>query len=152
MQDCPWSIVQLLPHGEPMILLDRVVGYDEHQILAETKVRPDHPFATAEGVPAHLGIELMAQCCGAFNGCWARATGGAAQIGFLLGTRRYQAGRDHFALGENLRISATLLFRDEEMGVFDCRISNALEILANAQLSVYQPKDDATLQSLIAKS
>ena len=67
--------------------------------------------------------------------------GGAARLGFLLGTRRYAAARPFFQFGERLEISVRLVFRDQGMGVFDCKITGAGgETLAEAQLSVYQPE------------
>ncbi|MDA8230041.1 MAG: hypothetical protein M0006_01745 [Magnetospirillum sp.] len=138
---CPWPVEALLPHAPPMVLLDEALGYAQDRIRVAAAIRPDHPFATPRGVPAHVGIELMAQACGAFAGAHALAAGGAPRLGFLLGTRRYQANDDWFRIGDRLEIWAQVAFRDEEMGVFDCRVERGGEVVAEAQLTVYQPKN-----------
>jgi len=137
-----WPIAELLPHARPMLLLDEALSYDAEGAVAAVTIRPDHPFAGPDGVPAHVGIEFMAQTCGVWAGAEARREGGAVRLGFLLGTRRYRAARPFFRFGERLEITARLVFRDQGMGVFDCRIGGAGgEMLAEAQLSVYQPED-----------
>jgi predicted hotdog family 3-hydroxylacyl-ACP dehydratase len=130
----------LLPHAAPMLLLDEVLGWDDTSITALATVTDRNPFVTARGLPAHVGIELMAQTCGAWAGAKALAAGEAVRVGFLLGTRRYTASVDWFPLGESLEIVAQLVFQDRSMGVFDCRVTRAGEILAQAQLSVFQPE------------
>ena len=146
---CPWPIADLLPHAPPMILLDQVLGVDAQAVAAVVTIRSDHPFIAAEGVPVQVGIELMAQVCGAYAGANALAAGDPVKLGFLLGTRRYQAYDDWLRLGDRLEVRASLTFRDEEMGVFDCRIERRGELVAEAQLSVFQPKDpDAIVAKL----
>jgi predicted hotdog family 3-hydroxylacyl-ACP dehydratase len=143
MSACPWPIEDLLPHASPMLLLDEALTCDGEGAGAAVTIRPDHLFARAEGVPAHVGIEFMAQTCGVWAGGAAKLEGGAVRLGFLLGTRRYKAARPFFHFGERLEITARLVFRDQGMGVFDCRISGAGgEVLAEAQLSVYQPDEE----------
>ncbi|MBV9248981.1 MAG: hypothetical protein JO227_07040 [Acetobacteraceae bacterium] len=146
---CPWPIEELLPHQHPMILLDQVLRYDSGGVTAFVIIRPDHPFAAAEGVPAHVGIELMAQACGAFVGAHARAEGMAPRIGLLLGTRDYRAHAGWFRMGDRLEITAEVLFRDTEMGVFACRVSRGSDTLAEAQLTVCEPADEAALSAVL---
>ena len=146
---CPWPIEALLPHAPPMILLDEVMGVDSESVAAVVTIRPDHPFIAVEGVPVQVGIELMAQVCGAYAGANALAAGEAVKLGFLLGTRRFQAYDDWLRRGDRLEVRAKLSFRDEEMGVFDCRIERRGDLVAEAQLSVFQPKDpDAIVAKL----
>ncbi len=140
---CPWPIEHLLPHRPPMLLLDEAVAYDATMFSAAVRITPLHQFFSAadRGVPAHVGLELMAQACGGFAGAEALAAGVPVKVGFLLGTRDYQATRAWFADGERLLVTATLAFRDAEMGVFDCRIESAGDTVATARLNVYQPAD-----------
>lgn len=138
----PWPIAELLPHATPMLLLDQALSCDSQGATAALTIHPDAPFAGPNGVPAHIGIEYMAQTCGLWAGGEAKREGGPVRLGYLLGTRHYQASRQFFAPGERLEIRADLVFRDGGMGVFDCRIVDACnEIVAQAQLSVYQPSD-----------
>ena len=124
-----------------MVLLDEVLGYDEACIITAAVIGAEHPFLDDEGVPAHVGIELMAQTCGAFVGVEAVAAGLPVRIGLLLGTRRFEARIPFFHLGERLEISARVALRDEQMACFDCEIRCADAVVADARLNVYQPKE-----------
>jgi len=141
---CPWPVERLLPHAPPMVLLDEVIGYDADGVLAAATIGAGHPFLAGDGVPAHVGIELMAQACGAFAGTEAMAAGEAVRIGFLLGTRRFEAHVPLFRIGERLEISARVALRDDEMACFDCEIRHTGTVVAHARLNVYQPKDLGT--------
>ncbi len=143
MTPCPWTIAEVLPHAPPMVLLDEVIAFDAEAVLAAVTIGSDHPFATAEGVPVHVGIELMAQACGAYAGVRALADGEPVRLGYLLGTRSFHAVRDWLRPGERLEVSATVVFRDDGMGVFDCRIIAADGgVVAEARLNLFQPKGE----------
>lgn len=148
LRPCPWPITQLLLHRPPMLLLDEALGYSAEEAVTRAVIRRDHPFAEAWGVPAHVGIELMAQSCAVFVGAHAQASGEAVKLGFLLGTRRYEAYEEGFGFGDDLRITARVVFREDEMGVFDCHIERDGARIAAAQLTVYQPTD---VQGVLAK-
>lgn len=58
------AIGRLIPHGDAMLLIDRVVSADEKSILCATEShrRPDHPLLAADGsLHAVTGSELGAQ-------------------------------------------------------------------------------------------
>lgn len=147
MMPCPWPIERLLPHAAPMLLLDEVLGYDEDSVVVAVTIRPDNPFATPSGVPAHVGMEMMAQACGAWVGTHRLANDEVVRLGYLLGTRQFEATRDWFSLNERLEIFARLVFQDQGMGVFECRISSCGEVLAEANLNLYQPSEDGSVPS-----
>jgi len=142
---CLWAIETLLPHAHPMILLDRIVEHGPTGVLATVVIRPDHPFAAPEGIPAHVGIEVMAQACGAFSGAKARAEGCLPRIGLLLGTRDFRATFDWFRFGEEVSITAELLYRDAEIGAFACRVWRGMELAPEAQLTVCELLDKTFL-------
>jgi predicted hotdog family 3-hydroxylacyl-ACP dehydratase len=132
----------LLPHAPPMVLLDEVLDWSDAAVSASLTIRRDTPFfEPGQGVPAHIGIEWMAQTCGLFAGLEARAAGDPPRLGFLLGTRRYRAGQAWFTEGDRPVISARLVFREAGMAVFDCRIIAGGTDAATAQLTLYQPGD-----------
>lgn len=143
LQPCPWPVAALLLHRPPMLLLDEVVGYSDEEAQTRVVIRPDHPFARSGGVPAHVGIELMAQSCGAFVGIHAQSRGEPVKLGFLLGTRRYETSDTDFRFGDDLTITVRVIFREGEMGVFDCQIARDGARIAAAQLTVFQPDDAA---------
>jgi predicted hotdog family 3-hydroxylacyl-ACP dehydratase len=125
-----------------MILLDEVVAWDGKTMTTALTIRDETLFREAEGVPAHIGLEYMAQTCGAFAGAQALEAGEKVRIGFLLGTRRYVAHRPWYRLGERLTVTASLVYADEAMANFDARIEVSGDVAAAAQLTVFQPEGE----------
>lgn len=149
MRACSDPIHDLLPHKPPMVLLDHVLGWDEDALDAEIKIRPGIPFyREGSGVPAHVGIEYMAQACGAYVGLEAKLALQPVRLGFLLGTRHYRATTAYFGDGERLAVHVQEILRETEIGVFDCRISVNGDERAAARLNLYQPTD---LSRVLAK-
>jgi predicted hotdog family 3-hydroxylacyl-ACP dehydratase len=142
VRNCPYPIEALLIHRAPMLLLDDVVGYGDDCLQASVIITPSSLFAGSHGVPGHVAIEYMAQACGAFAGAIALDRGMPVKIGFLLGTRMCKVMVPWFRIGERLLVSASLVFHDEQMAVFDCKIEVDGQLAAEAQLKVYQPDDD----------
>jgi predicted hotdog family 3-hydroxylacyl-ACP dehydratase len=140
------AVAQLIPHGEPMVLLDEVIDSTADRLTAIVTIRPDTRFVQADrGVPAHFAIEYMAQACGAFAGLETHRLGRPVRIGFLLGTRRFQAFASWLRVGWRLTVTAALVFREGQMGVFDCRVCHDATEIAAAQITVYQPDDPASM-------
>ena len=90
-------------------------------------------------LPAWVGIELMAQSVAAYAGCRARSEGNPVELGFLLGTRKFECNVEHFPAGAELQIHALRSLEDDNgMGVFECHIHGA-GIHASARLNVFRP-------------
>jgi len=140
-----------VPHRGAMNLLDAVEHVDEHAIVARVRVPREGLFATAEGVPAWVGIEYMAQAIAAWSGARARQGGGSPRIGYLLGSRRYEAAVPVFEPGAALQVHAQCeLMGDNGLGMFDCRVTQEGRVLASGRLSVFEPpkeSDEAAPQS-----
>lgn len=143
MKPCPWPVADLLPHQPPMLLLERVLSYDDTTVVATVNMGDTNPFMTPEGLPAHVGVELMAQTCGTWVGAHALESREPVRLGYLLGTRRYLATTDWFGRDQPLEVSASVVFRDQGMGVFDCSIAANGQTLATAQLTLFQPEEEA---------
>lgn len=135
-----WPLAELLPHAGDMILLDRILSFDEEQIHTRLTVKSDGLFSLPDGsLPAWVGIELMAQSVAAFAGCHARLKGKPVELGFLLGTRKFECNVEAFAAGSELTIHGIRSLEDDNgMGVFECHI-NAPGIEASARLNVFRP-------------
>ena len=140
-----WTIAELLPHTGRAILLDAVLAGDDTRLTALVTIGPGTEFLGSRGVPAFVGIEYMAQACGAFSGFTARRAGTPPRLGFILGTRDYRATRPWFAVGARFVVSVELIYRDDEIGVFDCMIHHETEMIAQARLTVAEPRDVASL-------
>ncbi len=133
-----------LPHRGRMRLVDQVERCDEQGIVCIAVVRGDGLFSGVDGMPAWIGIELMAQAAAAWAGARARAGGGAPRAGFLVGTRRYEARVPAFAVGAALSVTAACVGSgDNGLRLFDCRILHDGRELAAGRISVYESPAEA---------
>jgi len=139
-----WPLADLLPHAGDMILIDQVLTFDEEQIHTRLNVRSGGLFNRADGsLPAWLGVELMAQSIAAYAGCQAKLHGKPVQLGFLLGTRKFECNVECFPAGSELNIHALRSLQDDNgMGVFECHLTGP-GIKAMARLNVYCPPQAA---------
>jgi predicted hotdog family 3-hydroxylacyl-ACP dehydratase len=139
-----WPLAELLPHAGDMILIDQILSFDEEQIHTRLTVKPGGLFNRADGsLPAWVGIELMAQSVAAYAGCRARQKGEAVELGFLLGTRKFECNVEHFPAGSELTIHGLRSLEDDNgMGVFECHLTGD-GIRASARLNVFRPPQAA---------
>ncbi len=135
-----FSVDQLIPHAGRMILLDRLVAYNDESISTEVVIYEDSQFYEKGGVPAWVGIEYMAQTVSAYVGMQRALKNLEPRVGFLVGARKYLSSVSTFSLGKRLLISAQPSFQAENgLGVFECRIKgDGIEIEAN--LNVFEPE------------
>jgi predicted hotdog family 3-hydroxylacyl-ACP dehydratase len=141
MKPCPYPIAALLPHKAPMILLDDVIGMDPQSLEAAVRVTAGRLFfEEGRGMPAHVALEWMAQACGAWAGAQALDAGAEIKLGLLLGTRGFRAECAWLEEGRMFAVLASLNYMDNEIGVFDCSVTDTASgaEVATAQLTVYQ--------------
>ena len=137
------GIAELLPHKDPMILIDRVAAMEDEWLESELTLREDSPFC-ADGKVGHwVGIEYMAQTVAAFAGLEGRAGGGKPRLGFLLGTRKYECKVPFFEAGWTLRVRAEKEFIDPSgLSAVKCSIRRAGaaadDVLVEATVTVFQ--------------
>ena len=146
VEDGPWpphAMDAWVPHRGVMSLLDTVERCDDESIVARVRVPAAGLFSAADGVPAWVGIEYMAQAVAAWSGARARSGGGSPKIGYLLGSRRYEAAVPVFPAGAGLQVFAQCeLTGGNGLGMFDCRIECDGRVLASGRLSVFEPPDN----------
>ncbi|GLO62004.1 3-hydroxydecanoyl-ACP dehydratase [Vibrio sp. MACH09] len=147
MNDLP-SIEKLVPHDNPMILVDRAITIEEKSIHCQVDIGEHNPFfdVEKETVPAYVGIEFMAQSVAAWSGYHALLENNSPPIGFLLGSRRYTAMCDKFTKNQTLDIYAEQVLADDNMAVFMARLEDRGEVLASCQLNVYVPTEQQLQQ------
>lgn len=135
-----WPIADLIPHAGDMSLIDEVIAFGPEEVHTRLVVRPGGLFSQEDGsLPAFLGVELMAQSIAAYAGCQARQAGKPVELGFLLGTRRYECNVERFPVGCELQVRAIRSLQDDNgMGVFECHLDGP-GIHAEARLNVFQP-------------
>lgn len=142
------DLADIMPHKPPMILIDRVEACDLQALTLKASVwiTEDSLFfdSSLGGVPAWLGMEYMAQAVGALFGLWKREQNeDEQQLGFILGTRKYENFIPHFKNGGHYFIEVSEIFFDSEIGSFSCTVSDTLlgGVCAKAELNVFAPKN-----------
>lgn len=144
-------IENYVPHRGAMLLIDQLLHTDAESATAQVTVPRDGLFLQDEGMPAWVGLEYMAQTVAAWAGWQAVQAGKPVKLGFLLGTRKFDAQCAFFAPGTTLRIHVrSELVGDNGLGMFACEIHNeGQDVLAQARVSVYEPEDgSAYIQAL----
>ncbi|PJC85976.1 3-hydroxydecanoyl-ACP dehydratase [Vibrio sp. HA2012] len=138
------EVKDLLPHDEPMVLLNRVISVEEISIHCQADVTEANLFFDHEKrvIPAYVGIEYMAQSIAAWSGYHARKRQESPPIGFLLGSRRYNTELGAFHENMVLDIFAEQVMEDSGMAVFSGRIEHNGTLIAQCQLNVYVPDED----------
>lgn len=134
------QIYDLIPHREPMLLIDKVVQVAADSSAAEVHIHPGASFyQPGLGVPAWIGLEYMGQTAALIAGYQLRQGLTRPHLGFLLGTRQYVMNTDWFRDGDRLLVECTqVAITGEQLAQFQCTVSRAAEVLATAKLSVYR--------------
>ncbi len=134
------QVTDLILHRGPSMLLDRILDASTTRCLASVRLEPGAWYLQADGtVPAWVGLEWMAQAAAAFSGHRHREAGREPRIGFLLGTRGYEALVPSFPLGADLEVEAEVLFLDDSgPGAFTCEVRHKGETLARARLKAIE--------------
>ncbi len=128
----------IMPHAGIMVLLDKVLSYDQQSMVVKTTVRNDGLFGNEQTIPAWLGIEYMAQTVAAHGGMMCYLAGKPINVGFLVGTRRYNCNIATFKVGTILTISVERVMGDQGLCVFFCQVvGEGIDI--SAKLNVYLP-------------
>ncbi|MFT3709649.1 MAG: hotdog family protein [Archangium sp.] len=133
-------VTDLVPHRAGMLLIDELIDDSFEVVKAAVTIRPDHLFLQPQGMPAWVGVELMAQTVAAWAGLRRLERGEQIQLGFLLGTRKYECEVPFFPIGARLIMSARQeLVSEQGLAVFICTIELNGKTIANASVNAFQP-------------
>ncbi len=138
------DVAKLIPHRQPMILIDRLLEHQTDTLLTETIISPESAYfdENSQSVPNYVGIEYMAQSIAALAGLEAKANQQPIRIGFLLGSRKLKMHVKAFKLGESYQSRVSRLYQEDTgLAVFECQIIHQGKVVAEANINVFQPQD-----------
>lgn len=139
------KLFDLLPHRPPMLLINKVVDVNESSASAIAYIDEQASFyKEGAGVPAWIGLEHMGQTAALIAGYQLAHKLVKPHLGFLLGSRRYNAEVEYFLPNKHLLISCNeKAVVGDSLATFDCtiRYKDSDEVLASASLSVYRQFD-----------
>ena len=132
--------IDLIPHRPPMLLIEKVEEVSRYASKASVKISIQSPFySIGRGVPSWIGIEYMGQTAALIAGYQLKQGHVGPHLGFLLGTRKFEAKTAWFHEGIELYITCDeVAVVGSTLATFDCKIQDAFDsvILARAQISV----------------
>lgn len=133
-------IYELIPHREPMLLIDRVLHVAVDSASAEVRINRDSSFFLAPlGVPAWIGVEYMGQTAALIAGYQLQQGLTPPHLGFLLGTRQYTMPVPWFGEGDLLHVTCKqAAVSGDQLAQFNCEISRNGELCATAKLTVFR--------------
>jgi len=146
----PPHLHQLLPHEQPMALVDELVDVGDKHIHCRVIPGERNLFFDTESrtIPGYVGVELMAQSVAGWSGYHAWVRGKSSPVGFLLGCRCYKTECSAFKEHQVLDIYAEQVLENNGMAVFSCRIEHQGTVLANSQLNLFIPSQEKLEQTL----
>lgn len=135
-------IYELIPHREPMLLINRVIELGNTFSCAEIHISPKSSFfIPGKGVPSWIGVEYMGQTAALIAGYQLEQGTVAPHLGLLLGTRKYEAFVPYFSEGDQLQVRCTeIAVVGDSLANFQCDIFNLRDNsrCASAKLSVFR--------------
>ncbi len=137
-----YSLHELIPHREPMLLLSSVCELGDNFSTAEIIISKSSSFfMQGQGVPSWIGIEYMGQTAACIAGYQLQQGTVTPHLGLLLGTRKYEAFTAWFHEGDVLLVSCKeIAVVGEELATFQCEIRNKNDgvLYSTAKLSVFR--------------
>jgi predicted hotdog family 3-hydroxylacyl-ACP dehydratase len=137
----------LIPHRGPWLLLERVLDHGDGWAHCQVVPRPG-PLSQGDQIPATLAVEYMAQTvavvCGLRGAAQGKASGAAPVPGYLVAAREVSLHVEAFPVGQPLTVEARHAFGRGSAARFEARVLSGPRVLAEAQLTVYQPVPEET--------
>ncbi len=137
-------VTHYIRHRPPMLLVDDIQETSTDCAATTTTITHDNLFYDNEknGVPAWVGMEIMAQTAGVWVGMEDERNGKQPELGFLLGSRSYEAYQPLFTEGETLFTQVTATFINLPMVVFAGVMKNQQgELLAKGEFTAFRPEN-----------
>jgi len=134
----PVDASQLVPHKQPMLLIDRLLEIQERASLSEMIVRPDMIFVGDDGKLDEASYpEIISQAIAAQEGFRKIGSRSPQQEGFLLGIKNL-AISGSARVGDTLRISVLKVARYGDFGIIQGEIRNGDTLIASGEVKVWQ--------------
>lgn len=137
----PVAAAAILPHRPPLLLLERLVAWEELAATAEACLPPESPFADGEGrIDPVVMIELMAQTYAALRGYDDLLHGRPVGKGLLVGARQVRMAGAARA-GERLAIAVRAVGIFEGFALVEAEVRRGAAVLAAGTIKLYNPDE-----------
>lgn len=138
---------ELVPHDDPMLLLDALVDYAPGEATCRLVIREGAAFVEDGVVDCVVAIEYMAQAVAACLGYEARQGGGGVRVGMIIASRRFDIAVPRLYVGEVFDVRIVRTRGDDVLSHCEARVERAGggEVVASAQLTIFhaeRPPED----------
>jgi predicted hotdog family 3-hydroxylacyl-ACP dehydratase len=134
-------IVQLVPHREPMILLDELLDWKRGWARCRFEVRREARFVVDGRLETPFMMEHMAQAVAVCLGYEAFRDGRGVRVGMIVGCRSFDALVPEARVGDELIVTARQRGANQAVSGFECSVernSDGRSVpLARAHLTLY---------------
>jgi len=129
---------ELLPHREPMLLIDTLTAWQPGLARAGVRIAEANPFVDRRGRLDRLApIEMLAQTAAAFKGYEAIILGTPVNAGFLVGLSDFVL-REEVRVGDRLRLEVRQTLALERTVVLAGEIMRGEQLLGGGVLKVWE--------------
>lgn len=137
----PVEIAHLLPHGGDMVLIDRLVAFDDLNVHCRAVIddTATHPLAAAGRLPAIVLVEYAAQAMAVHGGLFASA-GENPRAGMLVALGRLDLACEYLETRCELDIHAKRLCGDDYGQIYSFLVSTHDRVLAEGQVTIMIPE------------
>ena len=133
-------IKDIMPHSGDMILVDSVVEKRNDFISIKTIINENNPFLENDLFPTFNTLEVMAQSLVVFRGLNDKSS--SMRLGFILGARKFEIHKPYLKINDEL-ITKTIISEDfNGMGVYESAVFVNDELVASANINVFNPTDE----------
>lgn len=136
----PKEIAHLLPHAGDMVLIDRVVAFDDLNVHCRAGIddHATHPLAVEGHLPAAVLVEYAVQAMAAHGGL--NITAGAnPRAGMLVALRRLDLSCQYLDAPCEFDIHAKRLGGDDDGQIYSFRVCMHDRVLAQGQATIMSP-------------
>ncbi|MDC1295526.1 hypothetical protein N8077_04255 [Myxococcota bacterium] len=134
-------ISQLIPHREPMILLDKLVDWSRGSARCSMVVSEGARFVEDGKLDSPCLLEHMAQAVAVCLGYEMLLSGRGLRVGMIVSCRTFEALIPTTKVGETLLVSAEQVAANLSASTFDCSVDRTGdgtdERIARASLTLY---------------
>ncbi len=135
----PVNAIDLLPHRQPMILVDQLLEFNSEGGVVSAVISSDNIFVEDDGCLVAVAlIEIVAQAYAAIKGYDDMLNQRQVQRGFLVGGRSFKIKRSP-SVGEQLTVAITTIADLDEFSVVDGVVTSADQIIAEGSLKLWLP-------------
>ena len=129
---------ELVPHADPMVLLDTVVSATQESLVATAVIDRHSPFYSGgHDIAAWWAVEYLAQGVAALAGLRERMVGRDVPRGFLTSCRRFVVSRPQIELGTEVTIEVReMVAVGGSLAAFECTMTSE-GFNAESLISVY---------------